>query len=61
MEPNDQHLFIRLPKGPAAAEVNGIFMPFEDTLLGHVLAKAFLLADDARIREETIRRQIEAG
>jgi Domain of unknown function (DUF4132) len=61
MEPNDEHLFISLPKGPAAAEVNGIFMPFEDTLLGHVLAKAFLLADDARIRDETIRRQIEAG
>lgn len=61
MEPNDEHLFIRLPKGPAAAEVNAIFMPFEDTLLGHVLAKAFLLADDAKIREESIRGQIEAG
>ncbi len=61
MEPNDEHLFIRLPKGPAAADVNGIFMPFEDTLLGHVLAKAFLLADDARIRGESIRGQIEAG
>ncbi len=61
MEPNDEHLFIRLPKGPAAAEAMGVFMPFEDTLLGHVLTKAFLLADDANIRDETIRRQIRVG
>jgi hypothetical protein len=61
MEPNDQHLFIRLSKGSAAAEANGVFMPFEDTLLGHVLAIAFLLAEDAKIRDETIRRQIKAG
>lgn len=60
MEPNDEHLFMRLPKGPAAAEVNGVFMPFEDTLLGHILAKAFLLADDATIRDDTLRRQIRA-
>jgi len=61
MEPNDEHLFIRLPRGPAAAEVNGVFMPFEDTLLGHVLVNAFLLAEDAKIRDQTIRRQIKAG
>ena len=61
MEPNDEHLFIRLPKGPEAAEVNGLFMPFEDTLLGHVLAKALLLAEDAKIRDEAIRRQIRAA
>jgi hypothetical protein len=59
MEPNDEHLFIRLPKGPAAGEVEGIFIPFDDTLLGHVLAKAFLLADDAKIRDTAIRRQID--
>ncbi|MHB8891498.1 MAG: DUF4132 domain-containing protein [Candidatus Limnocylindrales bacterium] len=61
MEPNDEHLFVRLPGGPAAAEANGVFMPFEDTLLGHVLANAFLLAEDAKIRDDTIRRQITAG
>jgi hypothetical protein len=61
MEPNDEHLFIRLPKGPTAADVNGVFMPFDDTLLGHVLAIAFLLAEDAKIRDDTIRRQIKAG
>lgn len=58
MEPNDQHLFITLPKGRDAAEANGIFMPFEDTLLGHVLGKAFLLADDSRIADQTVREQI---
>lgn len=58
MEPNDQHLFVALPKGRDAAEANGIFMPFDDTLLGHVLGKAFLLADDAKITDQALRRQI---
>jgi hypothetical protein len=56
MEPNDEQLVVAFPgqKRPA----DEAFMPFEDTLLGHVLARAFLLADDAKIRDENLRRQI---
>ena len=37
-----------------------IFMPFEDKLLGHILASALLLAEDAKIWDDTIRLQIRA-
>jgi hypothetical protein len=56
MEPNDEQLVVALPG--RKLPVNELFMPFEDTLLGHVLARAFLLADDAKIRDENLRRQI---
>ena len=62
MEPNDQYLCIvpdrpgRTPK-PAA----NVFLPFEgDHTLSVILSKAFLLAEDAKIKDQTITRQITA-
>jgi hypothetical protein len=57
MEPNDQYLCI-VPNRSADATAD-VFLPFEgDGTLAVVLSKAFLLADDARIKDETITRQI---
>lgn len=57
MEPNDQYLCIV----PRQGEVEGgqVLLPFEgDRTLSIVLSKAFRLADDAKIKDETITRQI---
>lgn len=58
MEPNDQYLCIvqdRSQKDPA----NGLFIPFEgDEGLSMILSKAFLLANDDKIKDETILSQI---
>ncbi|MWA01815.1 hypothetical protein F8568_015835 [Actinomadura sp. LD22] len=35
-----------------------VFLPFEDERLSLILSKAFLLAADARITDETILRQL---
>ena len=36
-----------------------VFLPFEgDTLLSLIISKAFLLADDKKIKDPTIRRQL---
>lgn len=59
MEPNDQYLCIvpdRSPKGVG----DKVFLPFEgDSTLSVILSKAFLLSDDAKIRDETILRQLK--
>jgi hypothetical protein len=56
MEPNDQYLCIVPSRSPAAEKV---FLPFEgDTILAVVLSKAFLLAEDKKITDPTILRQI---
>jgi hypothetical protein len=57
MEPNDQYLCIV----PRQGELDGgaVLLPFEgDRTLSIILSKAFLLADDSRIKDETIMRQI---
>ena len=57
MEPNDQYLCIV----PAQSQSKGgvIFLPFEgDTRLTVILSKAFLLAEDDKIEDATIVRQI---
>lgn len=57
MEPNDQYLCIV----PARGGVNTakIFLPFEgDGVLSLVISKALLLADDDKIKDSTIVRQI---
>jgi hypothetical protein len=57
MEPNDQYLCIVAKQG--GADDGGVLLPFEgDRTLSVILSKAFLLADDARIADETILRQI---
>ncbi|QKG20644.1 DUF4132 domain-containing protein [Actinomadura verrucosospora] len=55
MEPDDAYLCIV----PGARRSGGaVFLPFEDERLSLILSKAFLLAADARITDETILRQL---
>lgn len=57
MEPNDQYLCIVPSRRQARA--NNVFLPFgDDDRLSVILSKAFLLADDTRIRDHTILDQI---
>lgn len=58
MEPNDQYLCI-VPKSAKADPGGKVFLPFEgDGVLSIILSKALLLADDRKIKDETITRQI---
>jgi hypothetical protein len=59
MEPNGQYLCI-VPDGLAETHKSGrLFLPFEgDRMLSIILSKAFLLADDCKITDGTITRQI---
>lgn len=61
MEPNDQYLCIVPDRGGAAAKAGEkVFLPFEgDGTLSVILSKAFLLAEDQKIKDETILRQIK--
>ncbi len=63
MSPNDQYLCIVASNVAEIAE-NGkkpnVFLPFEgDRTLAIILSKAFLLADDGKITDPTITRQIK--
>ena len=59
MEPNDQYLCI-VPAQSADAGNDRVFLPFEgDTTLSVILSKAFLLAEDAKIKDPTIVSQIK--
>ena len=56
MEPGSRYLCIVRGPGDTAA---GVPLPFEgDRVLAVILSKAFLLANDKAIRDETILRQI---
>jgi hypothetical protein len=61
MEPNDRYLCIvpaRVSRDPVLRQ--NIFLPFEgDNTLAIILSKAFLLADDLKIKDETILHQIK--
>ncbi|GGY97870.1 DUF4132 domain-containing protein [Streptomyces poonensis] len=58
MEPDDSYLCIV----PARRPGNGkVFLPFEDDRLSLILSKAFLLAADTEITDESILVQIERG
>lgn len=60
MEPNDQYLCIVPDRAPKSITEN-VFLPFEgDNGLSIILSKAFLLADDDKITDETITRQINS-
>ena len=57
MEPNDQYLCI--VRSPQAQTAERVFLPFEgDGMLAVILSKAFLLAEDTKIRDSTIVTQI---
>ena len=56
MEPNDQYLCIVRARN---AKADKVFLPFEgDGTMSVILSKAFLLADDKRIKDTTILSQI---
>lgn len=58
MEPNDQYLCI-VPKQTTATN-EGVFLPFEgDATLSVILSKAFLLAEDTKIKDPTIVSQLK--
>ena len=56
MEPNDEYLCIVPERGRGP---RNLYLPFEeDSRLSVILSKAFMLADDERIEDPTITRQI---
>ncbi|MCA9836882.1 MAG: DUF4132 domain-containing protein [Trueperaceae bacterium] len=60
MEPNDQYLCI-VP-GRVSGEIgrDKVFLPFEgDRVLSIILSKAFMLSEDAKIRDASITRQLK--
>jgi len=60
MEPNDRYLCIVAERGGNAAKAGEkVFLPFEgDSTLSLILSKAFLLAEDEKIKDLGILRQI---
>ncbi|GHO49446.1 DUF4132 domain-containing protein [Ktedonospora formicarum] len=59
MEPNDQYLCIVPSRGSGTPTGERVFLPFEgDTVFSIILSKAFLLANDRKITDPTITRQI---
>jgi hypothetical protein len=62
MEPNDQYLCIVPDRGGAAANAGEkVLLPFEgDSTLSIILSKAFLLAEDQKIKDQTILPQIKS-
>jgi hypothetical protein len=61
MDPNDQYLCIVPDRGSGATGPREVFLPFEgDNTLSVILSKAFLLAEDAKIKDKTILSQIRS-
>jgi hypothetical protein len=58
MEPNDQYLCI-VPDARARAAQDDLFLPFEGDNTLSIIIKALLLAEDAKIKDPTITRQID--
>lgn len=59
MEPNDQYLCI-VPDSRSRSKQDDLFLPFEgDTTLSIIISKALLLAEDTKIKDPTINRQID--
>lgn len=59
MEPNDEYLCI-VPGQSVHKGANDVFLPFEgDRTLSIILSKAFLLAEDTKIKDATILSQID--
>ena len=60
MEPDDEYLCIVAGRSATAPKGERVFLPFEgDHSLSVILSKAFLLAEDDRITDETILSQIK--
>lgn len=59
MEPNDQYLCIVQGRADDGTKGRGVFLPFEgDRTLAIILSKAFMLAEDDKIRDRSILSQI---
>ncbi|HEY7020244.1 MAG TPA: DUF4132 domain-containing protein [Ktedonobacterales bacterium] len=59
MEPNDQYLCIVPSRGGGEATTGNLYLPFAgDTVFSIILSKAFLLAEDTKIKDTTITRQL---
>ena len=59
MEPDDRYLCIVPASSTTAKATNGVYLPFEgDRILAIILSKAFLLAEDTKIKDSTILSQI---
>lgn len=59
MEPNDQNLCIVPKQSMASKSSDTLYLPFEgDKTLSIILSKAFLLTEDAKIKDRTILGQI---
>ena len=62
MSPNDEYLCIVPAPGSRGTRANEIYLPFDgDTMLSIILSKAFMLADDRKIKDESIVHQINRG
>jgi len=63
MEPNDHYLCIVPSRGMATEGEGGrLFLPFEgDSTLSIILSKAFMLAEDDKIKDQSILSQIGTG
>jgi hypothetical protein len=62
MEPNDQYLCIVPDRSSAALHRDEAFLPFEgDTTLAIILSKAFMLAGDSKIKDQSILNQIRGS
>jgi len=60
MEPNDQYLCIVPSRRSGEMGQDKLFVPFEgDQMLAIILSKAFLLAEDKKITDTTITRQLK--
>jgi hypothetical protein len=60
MEPNDQYLCIVPSRRNREAGKDKLFVPFEgDQTLAIILSKAFLLAEDTKITDSSITRQLK--
>lgn len=58
MEPNNEYLCI-VPDSRTRTEQGNLFLPFEgDSTLLTIISKALLLAEDTKIKDPTIARQI---
>lgn len=60
MDPNNEYLcIVKKHVSKEEAAVQGVYLPFEgDPTLSLILSKAFLLANDSKIKDPTILRQI---
>lgn len=62
MSPNDQYLCVVQKRGSGAKRTDNLFLPFEgDNTLSLILSKAFMLAEDDKIKDATIANQIRSN